>query len=80
MGPVVYVGKECRHTLLCHECHKSSAKPSDQPRKVSMYKIEQENKNKGDLMSWVKRKLSPEKDADISLTAKQSRSDSYKNK
>ena len=31
-------------------------------------------------MSWVKRKLSPEKDADISLTAKQSRSDSYKNK
>ena len=60
--------------------HKSSAKPSDQPRKVSMYKIEQENKNKGDLMSWVKRKLSPEKDADISLTAKQSRSDSYKNK
>ena len=59
--------------------HKSSAKASDQPRKVSMYKLEQENKNKGDLMSWVKRKLSPEKDADTSLSAKQSRSDSLKN-
>ena len=40
--------------------HKSSAKASNQPRKVSMYEVEQENKNKGDLMSWVKRKLSPE--------------------
>ena len=60
--------------------HKSSAKASDQPRKVSMYKIEQENKNNGDLMSWEKRKLSTEKDADTSFIAKQSRSDSYKNK
>ena len=30
-------------------------------------------------MSWVKRKLSPEKDAGTSLIAKQSRSDSLKN-
>ena len=43
-----------------------------------LYKLEQENKNKGDLMSWVKRKLSQEKDADTSLIAKQSRSDSLK--
>ena len=54
--------------------NKSAANASDQPRKVSMYKVEQENKNNGDLVSWVKRKLSSEKDADISLIAKQSRS------
>ena len=49
--------------------HKSSANASDQSRNVSMYKFKQDNKNKGDLMSWVKRKLSPEKDADTSPIA-----------
>ena len=56
--------------------HKSSSKASDLSRKLYMNKLDQENKNKGDLMSWVKRKLSPEKEADTSLIAKQSRSDS----
>ena len=46
--------------------HKSSTKASDRPRKLSMHKPK-ENKNKADLMSWVKRQLSPEKDADTSL-------------
>ena len=58
--------------------HKSSAKTSDHPRNVSMYKLEPENKNKGDLVSWVKRKLSPKKDADTSLIGKQSQCDSLK--
>ena len=34
--------------------------------------------NKGDLMSWVKRKLSPEKDADNTTFTKQLRSEEQK--
>ena len=66
------------NTSVLQKVKQVSAKASDNPRNVSMYKLEQENKNKGDLISWMKRKLSPEKDADTSLIAKQSRCDSLK--
>ena len=54
---------------------KSSTKPKTQSRKESIQKPAPDNK--GDFMSWVKRKLSPEKDADTTTIAKQSRNDTF---
>ena len=53
-----------------------SSKPKNQSRIESPHKPAPDNK--GDLMSWVKRKLSPEKDADTTPLSKQLRSDRNK--
>ena len=55
---------------------KSSLKSNNQDRKDTQSTVAQDNK--GDLMSWVKRKHSPEKDADNKTFTKQLRSDGQK--
>ena len=56
---------------------KSSLKSKNQSRIESTHKPDPDNK--GDLMSWVKRKISPEKEADTTPFSKQLRSDRDKN-
>ena len=55
---------------------KSSLKSHNQVRKETQSMVAQDNK--GDLMSWIKRKLSPEKDADNTTLTKQLRSEEQK--
>ena len=55
---------------------KSSLKCNNHMRKDTQSMVAQDNN--GDLMSWVKFKLSPEKDADNTTFTKQLRSDGQK--